>query len=677
MGDTTAAKDPWMRATVRFVAVGLVGFGAGFVLRGCFAPDPTSGETGGSTAAERQVEVWTCSMHPQIRQPKPGKCPLCAMDLIPSGGGGAEKTGPSELIMSPSACKLADIRLAPVERRFVEVPVRMVGKVQVDETRVAYVTSRVPGRIERLYVNFVGVRVHKGDPLADLYSPELISAQQELIQTAVSARTLESSGAAVGLASARALLESAREKLRLWQLTPAQIADIERSGKPRDHLTFYSPLDGVVVERMNTFEGLYVETGMKLFTVADLRRVWIKLDAYESDLVWLRYGQPVLFQVEAYPGETFHGTIAFIDPVLDPMTRTVKVRVNAENRDGRLKPEMFVHAVVRVKSTEEGHVIQPNLAGKRICPKHPEIVKDASGTCEICGLSLVRTEELGYARQTPSREEAPLVIPASAPLLTGERAVVYVAVSGKEGAFEGREIVLGPKAGDSYLVRSGLKEGDVVVARGSFKIDSSLQIQGRISMMQPVSGAAPVCHGHEAQPAGAGGATSQPADRTVPVVFQKQLGAVMDAYFRLCDALASDRQEASKAAATAVRGALDAVDMSLLAGTMHQAWMTFLPALRRDVDDVKAGKDLAAMRAALASLSGELGAALTLFGVESGETVYELRCPMAFDGKGAMWLQKDEAPRNPYFGATMLQCGNVVRTFGKDTTAKKEEPVHE
>lgn len=616
-------------------------------------------------------------MHPQIRQPKPGKCPICGMDLIPAGAGVEEKTGPSELVMSPSARKLADIRLTPVERRFVEVSVRMVGTVQLDETRVAYVTPRVPGRIDRLYVNFVGVPVKKGDHLADFYSPELISAQQELIQAAGAARSLESSGAAAGLDSARALLESAREKLRLWQLPPEQIADIERSGKPSDHLTFYSPLAGIVVDRMDTFEGMYVETGMKLFTVADLSRVWIKLDAYESDLVWLRYGQPVTFRVEAYPGETFRGTIAFIDPVLDPMTRTVKVRVNAENPEGRLKPEMFVRAVAGVKSTDAGKAIQPDFAGKWISPMHPEIVKDGPGTCDICGMPLVRAEALGYAGKEPGIAEAPLVIPASAPLITGERAVVYVAVPGKEGAFEGREIVLGPKAGDSYLVRSGLKEGDLVVVSGGFKIDSSLQIQGRASMMQPEPGAAPVGHAHGAPPAASGGAAAQSPAPTAPVAFQKQIGAVLDAYFAVSDALAADRLEASKTAATAARGALDAVDMSLLAGPLHEAWMQFLPALRRGLDELKAGKDLAAARAAFAPLSSELGAALTTFGIEAGETAYELRCPMAFDNKGATWLQKDEATRNPYFGPGMLECGSVLRTFGKDTAAGKQEHNHE
>jgi Cu(I)/Ag(I) efflux system membrane fusion protein len=473
----------------------LAAFAAGYLLRGSRAPltpapsHPPSqgyGAAGLAPSAVPAAEVWTCSMHPQIRQPKPGECPICGMDLIPAGRGAeAETASPRQLAMSPAARKLAEVRIAPVERRFVEAAVRIVGKVQFDETRVAYIAPRVPGRIDRLYVNFIGVPVKKGDHLADVYSPELVSAQQELIQAAKAMRELTAAASEAGLAPARAILESAREKLRLWQLTPEQIAEIERSGKPRDHLTFYSPIAGIVVERMDTFEGMYVDTGMKLFTVADLSRVWITLDAYESDLVWLRYGQSVAFEVEAYPGETFGGTIAFINPVLDPTTRTVKVRVNAENSHARLRPEMFVHAVARVRTTEDGKVIQPNFAGKWISPMHPEIVKDGPGTCDICGMPLVPAEQLGYAAADPSVAEAPLVIPASAPLVTGKRAIVYVAVPGKDGVFEGREIVLGPRAGNVYLVREGLKEDDLVVANGAFKIDSSLQIQGRMSMMQP------------------------------------------------------------------------------------------------------------------------------------------------------------------------------------------------
>ncbi len=469
-----------MKTVVVVIALIAV-FGAGFAWRGCVSTPSAASNLAPSVPVE--AAVWTCSMHPQIRQPRPGKCPLCAMDLISAGSAPRDKAGSAELEMSPSARKLADVSLAPVERRFAEISVRMLGRVAPDETRVAYITPRVPGRIDRLYVNFVGAPVKKGDRLADLYSPELVSAQQELIQAAGAVRDLEARGLESAIASARANLESTREKLRLWQLTPEQIAEVERGVKPREHVEFYSPLAGVVIERMDTFEGMYVETGMKLFAVADLARVWVTLDAYESDLAWLRYGQSVSFEADAYPGEPFHGTISFIDPVLDRMTRTVRVRVNADNRDGRLKPGMFAHALVVVQTTGAGKVVQPGLSGKWICPMHPEVVKDGAGSCDICGMPLVRAEDLGYAGQELSVADAPLIIPASAPLVTGARAVVYVAIPGKEGSFEGREVVLGPRAGEWYLVKAGLREGELVVANGAFKIDSSLQIQGRASMM--------------------------------------------------------------------------------------------------------------------------------------------------------------------------------------------------
>ncbi|MCX6348956.1 MAG: efflux RND transporter periplasmic adaptor subunit [Candidatus Aureabacteria bacterium] len=431
-------------------------------------------------------EIWTCSMHPQIRQPKPGKCPICGMDLIPvakDSGAGRPADEPRQVTLSPAARRLAEVEVAPVERRSVAIEIRLVGKVQFDETRLAYISPRVPGRIDRLYANFVGLPVKAGDHLADMYSPELVSAQRELLQA------LKSSGGGASL------LDATRERLRLWGLTAEQIAEIERSGRVRDHVTFYSPIGGIVVEK-EAREGLYVETGMRLFTVADLTRVWVQLDAYESDLAWLRYAQEVAFQAEAYPGETFKGTIAFIDPLLDPTTRTVKVRVNVPNADGRLKPEMFVRAVVRAVVAGDGQVVRSDLRGKWICPMHPEIVKDGPGACDVCGMPLARAEDLGYAAADEASVVPPLVIPAAAPLLTGKRAVVYVALPGREGVYEGREVVLGPRAGDYYLVREGLREGELVVTNGNFKIDSSLQIQGKPSMMAPEGGGAPVGHHH-------------------------------------------------------------------------------------------------------------------------------------------------------------------------------------
>jgi Cu(I)/Ag(I) efflux system membrane fusion protein len=332
-------------------------------------------------------------------------------------------------------------------------------------------------------VDFTGITVSKGDHMVYLYSPQLLSAQAELLQTVKAAENAKAASELIRTSTA-ATLDAVKEKLRLLGLTREQIADIEKTGKVVDHLTIYAPVGGVVIQK-NATEQMYVETGTKIYTIADLSQLWVKLDAYESDMVWVRYGQDVEFETEAYPGEVFKGRISFIDPVLDPKTRTVKLRVNVQNRDGKLKPEMFVRALVRPRVAEAGRVMDAAMAGKWICPMHPDIVKDVSGTCDICEMDLVTTESLGYVK-VDATGRAPLVIPASAALITGKRAVVYVRVPGVEKpTYEGREIVLGPRAGDYYIVNSGLSEGEIVVTKGNFKIDSAMQIQAKPSMMNP------------------------------------------------------------------------------------------------------------------------------------------------------------------------------------------------
>jgi len=485
-----------------FIAPILIGVG---IAGGYFiAPSGQSDATTAHAQAEaHQSQKWYCSMHPQIIRDRPGLCPICEMKLIPMPENLAAEAAPRELIVSEAAAKLMDVQTSPVERRFVANEVRVVGKVRYNEARVKYIAAWAPGRLDRLYVDFTGTTVRKGDHLVSLYSPELIGAQAELLQAAKAAKNAGETTSDYLAKSAAGTLQASREKLRLLGLAPGQIEDIERSGQPMTHLTIHSPIGGVVIQKMAS-EGMYVETGTQIYTVADLSQVWVKLDAYESDLQWIHYGQEVQFMTEAYPGEPFTGRISFIDPVLDPMTRTVKVRVDVPNPDGRLKPEMFVRAAVRSQIAQGGKVMDPELAGKWICPMHPSVVKSEPGDCDICGMDLVTTESLGYVTADAS-EQAPLVIPETAPLITGKRAVVYVRKPGTEvPTFEGREIVLGPKAGNYYLVESGLQEGEQVVTNGNFKIDSALQIQARPSMMSPEGGAMPAGHPHGADSGTAG-----------------------------------------------------------------------------------------------------------------------------------------------------------------------------
>jgi Cu(I)/Ag(I) efflux system membrane fusion protein len=239
---------------------------------------------------------------------------------------------------------------------------------------------------------------------------------------------------------------------------------------------------------------MYVNTGTQIYTIADLSRVWVKLEAYESDITWIRYGQKVEILTESYPGERFEGRISFIDPTLNAKTRTVAVRVNVENIDGRLKPGMFVKGIVYSRVSAGGKVVEPDLAGKWISPMHPEIIKDRPGKCDICGMPLVQTEMLGYAAAEP--KDAPIVIPVTVPLITGKRAVVYVRSPDNNTMFEGREVVLGPRAGNYYIVLKGLHEGESVVVNGNFKIDSAMQIEAKPSMMNPEGGGMGAVHKH-------------------------------------------------------------------------------------------------------------------------------------------------------------------------------------
>lgn len=470
---------------VAVVSVIVAAFISGYLLRGV-GPSETSLREHVSGESSSEPTTWTCSMHPQIKLQEPGQCPICFMDLIPlkTDDGGDE--APRTLTVSASSAALMELETTAVERRAVAAEVRMVGKIDYDETRVSYITAWVPGRLDRLFVDFTGIKVRKGDHMVEMYSPDLLSAQEELLQAISTARTIDTGGVSSIGNTAQATMEAARERLRLWGLTAEQIREIEKRGEPKDTITIFAPEGGIVIAK-NAREGMYVETGTRIYTIADLSRVWVKLDAYESDLAWLRYGQEVVFTTESHPGVEFRGTISFIHPILDEATRTVKVRVNARNDDRRLKPGMFVRARVIAEMGEDGLVRGASLEGRWMCPMHPGMIADEPGDCDICGMPLEPANELGYGKNETSDDTGlPLVIPASAALLTGERAVVYVEAPDREKpTYQGRVVQLGPRAGEYYVVRDGLHEGERVVTKGNFKLDAELQIRAESSMMMP------------------------------------------------------------------------------------------------------------------------------------------------------------------------------------------------
>jgi Cu(I)/Ag(I) efflux system membrane fusion protein len=610
-------------------------FAAVFFL-GWFAGRRESGESGGHSGHSKAAAgetVWTCSMHPNIRLPEPGQCPICSMDLIPleqEERDAAASVPADGLKLSENAAKLADIQTSRVERRAVENRIRLYGKIDYDETRVKVVTSRIKGRLDRLFIDYTGMRVHKGDHLAMIYSPDLLTAQEELLEARRRMNNPSGGESDFLKESNRRALESAREKLRLWDIPAGEIRAVEERGELKEHLLLNAPLEGVVIHKA-VREGQYVQTGDRIFTIADLARLWVVLEAYETDLPWLRYGQRVRFETEAHPGVTFTGRISFIDRVLDPEKRVAGVRVNVDNADGRLKPGMYVTATVRSKVAAGGDVMDPSLAGKWICPMHPEIQKDESGVCDICGMALDRPEELGYRTPDVSGPE-PLVVPASAVLQTGRRAVVYVRDPESEvPVFTGSTVVLGPRAGDVFVVLSGLEEGERVATRGSFKIDSEMQIRAKPGMM------------------------SLPAERgSIDLSFFEPL---MENYLKVHGALAADDASAAKRHwKNAARAA------AFLAEEDPGGAAEFFQELERTLRLPENG-GLENLRGRFARLSEKMKQLVDRFGIPGTHELSLVHCPMAFGGEGADWLQEADEVTNPYFGKKMLRCGTQTTRY--------------
>ena len=626
--------------TVLFLSFAVVLFALGRWSAG--GADPSEEPAAQAPAAE---VVWTCPMHAQILLPDPVPCPICGMDLVPRSAGADED--PRRLAMSPAAVELAGIATEPVRRRAVSRPVRMVGKVDFDETAVRTISAWVPGRLERLYVDYTGVRVRTGDHLVSLFSPELLSAQEELLATRA---RLTATGAEVSAflrSSNRGAYEAAREKLLLYGLSEEQVRRIEERGTAEDHVELSSPTSGVVIEKQLE-EGAYVETGTHIYKIAALDSLWVLLDAYEQDLAWLRHGQEVRIQAEALPGEVITGTISFIDDVVHEHTRSAKVRVNVDNADGRLKPGMFVRAVTSARIGAGGEVLDRHLAGKWVSPMHPEIVKDGPGPCDVCGMDLVPAEELGLVSSAAGEEELPLVVPASAVLVTGRRAVAYVQVPDSERpTFEGREVLLGPRAGDDYVVLSGLREGELVATHGAFRIDSSMQILAKPSLMS-----LPADEGEGAAP------ELQP--------FRVALAPVYGHYLAAQRALAADDEAAARSALVPLHEALHALSGDLLDEAWRARWSAAHERLERGLEGAEQSADMAGLRVAFEDVAEGTLALERAFGHPGPDTLVEVHCSMAFDFRGASWLQQEGELANPYFGAEMLRCGSVERVSAGD-----------
>ena len=560
--------------------------------------EPQADEHNHSTTAESET-IWTCSMHPQIRQNEPGDCPLCGMDLIPLESTDGE-LDPMAVSMSPTAMQLAQVQTLVVDKGKTNKSIRLNGKVQADERLLSTQSSHIPGRIEKLSVNFTGEFVSAGQVLANVYSPELVTAQEELFE----AKKIKE--------SQPALFNAAKEKLKNWKLSDKQIDQIVKSNKTIEQFPILANVSGYVTKKMVNL-GDYIKQGEALYEIADLSKVWVLFDVYETDMTWINKGDAVIYTVQSIPGKTFKGKISYIDPVIDPKTRVAKARLEATNKGLMLKPEMFTTGTIEAKT---------------------------------------------------NTNYTSLTVPKTAVMWTGKRSVVYVMQMSAQGvSFIMREVTLGPELGESYVIEDGLQPGEEIAINGTFSIDAAAQLAGKPSMMNPEGGVAMTGHNH-------GGNTNSNMEKmpvsskktTISEDAKKSLQPLFDNYFKLKIALASDDFEKAKASGVAMNNSLGKIDMNLFKGDAHSLWMQQSTALKPSLQHIEHLGDIKAIRGKFISISNLMIAIAESFAPLS-TAIYIQNCPMADSNKGADWLSLDKEIQNPYFGESMLSCGENTKTI--------------
>jgi len=381
-------------------------------------------------------ELWTCPMHPDVLAPEPGSCPICGMDLVtvkdqPDSEAEAADHGEhaqgTTVTIDPVVVQNMNVRVAPVQRRDLSRSIRTLGHLDYDQERMVSVTTRYEGFIERVFVNYVGQPVRKGDPLFEVYSPELVQTQQELLSAVRYAGRMADADPETRH-RAESLVSSARLRLSYWDITDDQVAEIEASGKVLRTLTVVSPLNGVVMQRMHGLQGMAIRPGMEALHVADLSSLWLTVEVYEGQLPWLGKGSTAEVSFDYFPGERFTGRVRYVEPEVSPSTRTVRLTLEVPNRHGRLKVGMY--ATVRFE---------------------PVVARDA------------------------------VVVPSQAVIRSGERDVVVVALG--HGRFAPREVTLGAQSDGLIQVLDGLDGSEEVVTSAQFLIDSESNLRAAVQKM--------------------------------------------------------------------------------------------------------------------------------------------------------------------------------------------------
>ena len=403
------------------------------------------------------------------------------MELVPASSGGGDSRS---IQIDPAARRVANIRTVVVKAASMTRTIRAIGELNYDEGALKTISAYVDGRLDHLYADYTGIVVHKGDHLALVYSPRLYTGQVELLLAKKACEESRSSTLQRVVLSSRDLYESAKGRLIDLGMTAPQIEQIEQAGEANSRMHLCAPISGTVIEKF-VVEGQYVKEGQAIYRLADLSTVWLMLKLFPEDAATIRYGQRVEAEVQSLPGRKFTGRVAFIDPNVDPKTRTVGVRVVIQNDDGRLRVGDYAKATIDAPLSASGRqasVYDPELAGKWISPRHPHVVESSPGKCRVCGVDLVPAAQFGFTNE-PSADSGALIVPRNAVLMAGSESVLYVET--EPGRFEMRSVVLGPSCGDQIVILEGVDEGEQVAVRGNFLIDSQMQLAGNPSLIDP------------------------------------------------------------------------------------------------------------------------------------------------------------------------------------------------
>lgn len=598
------------------------------------------GMTGGGEAGEAGT-IYSCPMHPNIRQPGPGRCPICSMPLEPATDDGGGNRDEYAVTIEPASRRLANIQTTPVERRTVETQLESIGRIAIDESRQATISAYVAGRIERLFADYTGVEVAKGDHLAVIYSPQLYAAQVEYLESKRTLANLQGAALATVRRAQERLAEGARQRLIELGMTAEQLAELDQSGQEQSRITLYAPIGGTVIEKL-LVEGKYVEVGEPIYQIANLSTVWLLLQLFPEDAALIRFGQRVEVEVQSSPGKSVEGRVAFVSPVVDSRTRTVDVRVELLNTDGALRPGDYARAQVFVPLGEQAQVYDADLAGKWISPMHPQIIRDQPGSCPICGMDLVSTQQYGYSSEPLPQPEV-LVIPRRAVLITGSTSLVYVET--EAGRFEIRPVKLGPLLRNEAVILSGLEEGEQVAVSGNFLIDSQMQLAGKPSLIDPQRAIA-------RKPEREGPLKLVVTD---PLRIAGQTGERLEqlyqAYAALVQALAADQLPSGEQVETVQQLSQQLAQSAELPAPLQE----LASQINADVAHLH-HRPLEQAREQFKSVSGHvLQLAAAARGEPAATELIHFYCSMVPSGN-ANWLQLEKPIANPYMGSKMLRC---------------------